>query len=49
MTKSGIVLSHHFNILSAHHRIDISELQAGIYFVKVFTTQGEIVKKVVKL
>jgi hypothetical protein len=29
--------------------IDISELQAGLYFVKVFTTQGNIVKKVVKL
>jgi hypothetical protein len=28
--------------------IDISELQAGIYFVKVFTEHGEVVKKVIK-
>jgi hypothetical protein len=31
------------------NHIDISDLQAGIYFIKVITTQGEIVKKVVKL
>jgi len=28
--------------------MDISHLQAGIYFVKVFTEQGEITKKIVK-
>ncbi|MDR0207152.1 MAG: T9SS type A sorting domain-containing protein [Bacteroidales bacterium] len=47
--KGKIVLSSLFNILSAHHRINISNLNSGNYFVKVFTTQGEIVKKVVKL
>ena len=29
--------------------IDISALQTGIYFVKIMTAQGEVVKKVVKL
>jgi hypothetical protein len=47
--KGKIVLSHHFSILSAHHRIDISNLNSGTYFVKVFTEQDEIIKKVVKL
>lgn len=28
--------------------INISHLQAGIYFVKIFTEQGEVIKKVVK-
>jgi isochorismate hydrolase len=28
--------------------LNISHLQAGIYFVKVFTEQGSVVKKVVK-
>jgi len=28
--------------------IDISHLQAGVYFVKVITEQGEIVKKFIK-
>ncbi len=47
--KGKIVLSHPFNILSVNHRIDISNLNSGIYFIKVITTQGEIVKKLVKL
>ena len=44
-----MLLSHHFNILSVNHRIDISNLNSGNYFIKVITTQGEIVKKIVKL
>jgi hypothetical protein len=30
------------------HEIDISHLQSGIYFVKIFTEKGEIIKKIVK-
>jgi hypothetical protein len=28
--------------------MDISELAAGVYFVKIYTESGEVVKKVVK-
>jgi len=38
----------HIITSSSHQRIDISNLNPGIYFVKVVTEQGEIVKKVVK-
>ena len=34
--------------LSSNHEIDISNLNSGIYFVKVTTERGEIVKKIVK-
>jgi len=47
--KGKMVLSHHFNILSVNHSIDISSLNLGNYIIKVITTQGEILKKVVKL
>jgi len=41
------LLSHTSN-LTPHTSIDISHLQAGMYFVKITTGQGEIVKKIVK-
>ena len=40
--------SHHLIISSSHHLINISELPAGVYFVKISTEAGEVVKKVVK-
>jgi hypothetical protein len=46
--RGNIISLHPFNILSANHKIDISYLNSSIYFVKVITEQGEIVKKVVK-
>ena len=33
---------------SSHHKIDISHLSAGVYFVKIYTEKGEVVRKVVK-
>jgi hypothetical protein len=41
------VLEHTAN-LSPHTAIDISHLPAGIYFVKIRTEAGEVVRKVVK-
>jgi len=41
-------LSNHLITPSSHHKIDISYLSAGIYFVKITTEQGEVVKKVIK-
>ena len=32
----------------SNHVINISHLPTGIYFVKIFTKAGEIVKKIVK-
>ncbi|MCL2303412.1 MAG: T9SS type A sorting domain-containing protein [Lentimicrobiaceae bacterium] len=46
--RGQIVSSYPFNILSAHHTVDISHLNNGTYFVRVGTNQGEIVRKVVK-
>ena len=43
-----IVSSHHLMTPSSHHKIDISYLNSGVYFVKIITKQGEVVKKVVK-
>jgi len=40
--------SHHLIISSSHHQIDISHLSSGLYFVKITTKQGVIVKKVIK-
>jgi len=40
--------SHHLIISSSHHQLDISHLQAGIYFMKIQTENGTITKKVVK-
>jgi hypothetical protein len=40
--------SNHLITPSSHQKIDISHLTPGIYFVKIVTTQGEIVKKVIK-
>jgi len=40
--------SHHLIVLSSHHRIDISHLQLGIYFVRVLTEKGAITKKILK-
>jgi hypothetical protein len=44
-----LVFSNHLISISSNQNIDISNLKSGIYFIKVITTQGEIVKKVVKL
>jgi len=38
----------HLITSSSNHLINISHLSAGIYFVKVATEQGEVMKKVVK-
>jgi hypothetical protein len=46
--KGSVVLSQPFNILSAQYRIDISNFGNGIYFLKITTERGEIVKKIVK-
>jgi len=43
------LLSNHLIVSSSHHLINISELSAGVYFVKISTKIGEVVKKVVKL
>jgi len=40
--------SHHLITSSSYHKINISYLQSGIYFVKISTEKGEVVKKVVK-
>jgi hypothetical protein len=40
--------SNHLITTSSHHLINISHLQAGIYFVKITTEIGEVIKKVVK-
>jgi len=41
--------SHHLIFSSSNHLINISHLQAGIYFVKITTGEGTVVQKVVKL
>ncbi|MDR2970878.1 MAG: T9SS type A sorting domain-containing protein, partial [Bacteroidales bacterium] len=38
----------HYSLLTTHYSIDISHLPAGIYFVKISTATGEVVKKIVK-
>jgi hypothetical protein len=40
--------SHHLITSSSHHLINISHLQAGIYFVKIQTEKGDITKKIIK-
>ena len=42
------VLSNHLITSSSHHLINISHLSAGVYFVKIRTEVGEVIKKVVK-
>ena len=42
------LLSHHHIVSSSHHLINISHLQAGIYFVKITTEKGITTKKIVK-
>jgi hypothetical protein len=37
--------NYHLIISSPHHKIDVSELQAGIYFIKVFDIEGNSVVK----
>jgi len=43
-----IVSSNHLISSSSNHKIDISHLNYGIYFVKIVTEQGMVVKKVLK-
>ncbi|MCL2289429.1 MAG: S8 family serine peptidase [Bacteroidetes bacterium] len=38
----------HLIVSSSHQKIDISNLNPGIYFVKIITDAGEVVKRVVK-
>jgi hypothetical protein len=42
------LLSHHHIVSSSHHLINISHLPAGIYFVKITTEAGEVIRKVIK-
>jgi len=40
--------SHPLILSSSHQKINLSNLNSGIYFIKIATEQGEVVKKVVK-
>jgi len=40
--------NYQLSIINYQFKIDISHLQAGTYFLKVITEQGEVIKKVVK-
>ena len=40
--------SNHLISTSPHHQINISHLSAGIYFLKISTEAGEVIRKVVK-
>ena len=46
--EGKIVSSQSFHFLSDHHTIDISHLNSGVYFAKIVTEKGEVVKHVVK-
>jgi hypothetical protein len=39
---------HHLITSSSHHLINIAHLPAGIYFLKISTAAGEVVKKIIK-
>jgi hypothetical protein len=41
--------SHHLIPTSSHYLINISHLQAGLYFVRITTEKGMVTKKVVKM
>jgi len=43
-----ILSSHHLITSSSHHQIDISHLHPGVYFLKIATEKGEIMKKIIK-
>ncbi|MDR2972633.1 MAG: putative Ig domain-containing protein [Bacteroidales bacterium] len=38
----------HYSLLTTHYSMDISYLPAGIYFLRITTEQGEVIRKVVK-
>jgi len=40
--------NYQFSIVNSPLKIDISHLQAGIYFIKITTEQGDVIKKIVK-
>jgi len=42
------VSSHHLIPSSSHQKINISHLNSGIYFIKVTTISGEVIKKIIK-
>ncbi|MDR2972942.1 MAG: T9SS type A sorting domain-containing protein, partial [Bacteroidales bacterium] len=44
----GRAVSTHYSLLTTYYSINIAHLPNGIYFVKIVTEQGEVVKKVVK-
>jgi len=43
-----MVEKYHLITPSSNQKIDLSHLTSGIYFVKVTTAQGEVIKKVIK-
>ena len=43
------LLSNHLITSSSSHLINIAHFPAGVYFVKISTDVGEVVKKIVKL
>jgi hypothetical protein len=44
----GRTVSTHYSLLTTHYSMDISDLTAGIYFLRVETDKGMVTKKVVK-
>ncbi|MDR2971513.1 MAG: T9SS type A sorting domain-containing protein [Bacteroidales bacterium] len=44
----GRTITTHYSLLTTHYSIDISELHAGIYFVRIATERGPITKKIIK-
>jgi len=40
---------HHLITTSSHHLNNISNLPAGVYFLKLQTTNGVMVKKIIKM
>ena len=42
------ITSHHLITSSSNHLINITHLPAGIYFLKIYTNAGEVVKKIIK-
>jgi hypothetical protein len=43
-----LLSSHHLIPSSSNHLLNISHLTAGVYFIKISTEEGEIVRKIVK-
>lgn len=41
-------MSQHVNMSTSQHVVDVTSLNSGVYFVKVVTSEGEIVKRFIK-